>query len=74
LFIDGKPFAVSDGFGTFTTPDLESDKTYSYLLKVEMEQNGTKVVDTKKVILKSGDRITASFIDADKQGASVKLK
>jgi hypothetical protein len=39
-----------------------------------MEQNGTKVVDTKKVILKSGDRITASFIDADKQGASVKLK
>jgi len=74
LFIDGKPFAVSDGFGTFITPELESDKTYSYLLKVEIEQNGTNVVDTKKVILKSGDRITASFIDADKKDASVKLK
>lgn len=74
LFIDDKPFAVSDGFGTFITPELESDKTYSYLLKIETDQNGSKVVDTKKIILKSGDRITASFIDADKQGSTANLK
>jgi uncharacterized protein (TIGR03000 family) len=74
LFIDGKPFAVSDGFGTFVTPELESDKTYSYLLKIEMDHNGTKVVDTKKVVLKAGDRITKSFIDGDKQSSTAKRK
>ncbi len=74
LFIDGKPFAVNDGFGTFTTPELDKAKSYSYILKIEMEQNGTKFVDTRKVILKPGDRITASFIDSDKQGSTAKLK
>jgi len=74
LFVDGKPFPVNNGFGTFTTPELESDKSYSYILKIETNINGTKFVDTKKVILKSGDRVTASFIDADKQDSTAKLK
>jgi hypothetical protein len=39
-----------------------------------MDLNGTKVVDTKKVVLKAGDRITKSFIDGDKQGSTAKRK
>jgi len=74
LFVDGKPFPVIDGFGTFITPELESNKSYSYLLKIEMDQNGSKFVDTRKVFLKSGDRITTSFIDSDKQDSTANLK
>ena len=74
LFIDDKAFSVVDGFGTFVTPELELNKSYSYLLKIEMVQNGSKFVDTRKVFLKSGDRITTSFIDSDKQGSTANLK
>jgi len=74
FFIDGKPFAVNDGFATFTTPDLEAEKTYSYILKTEIEKDGAKTVDTRKVLLKAGDRIAASFIDGDKKDSTAKLK
>lgn len=74
LLIDGKVVSVTGGFGTFVTPELESNKTYSYQLQVEMEKDGVKVVNTKKIILKSGDRISTSFVDTDKEESTVKLK
>ncbi len=74
LFIDGKVTKVEGDFRTFITPDLEPNKTYSYQLQVEFERNGVKIVELKKIILKSGDRISVSFVNTEKKEATVNLK
>jgi uncharacterized protein (TIGR03000 family) len=46
---------------TFNTPVLEPGQTYYYELRAEMVQNGEKVTETKRVLLRAGREVQTSF-------------
>ena len=48
-------------------PVLDAGKTYYYILRAEVVRDGQTVSQDRRVILRAGDRIAASFADMGKE-------
>src|SRR5262245_14070924 len=69
--IEGKkldePAGVKDAVRVFTTPDLESGKTYAYKIEVVIEPNNyTKIFRTREVTFKAGETVSVDVRSEDK--------
>lgn len=61
LYVDGR---LTNGTGEerpFYTPSLQAGQKFYYDLKAELEVNGEKVVETKRVIVQAGDNLRETF-------------
>jgi uncharacterized protein (TIGR03000 family) len=63
LYVDDRAMKSASAHRVFTTPVLDSGKTYYYILRAEVVRDGKTVSQDRRVILRAGDRITASFAD-----------
>jgi uncharacterized protein (TIGR03000 family) len=61
LTANGQATTTTSGRRVFVTPELESGKTYSYLLKMSVDRNGQSVEETKKVLVRAGEESKVSF-------------
>jgi uncharacterized protein (TIGR03000 family) len=61
VYIDGNPMKSTSARRVFTTPKLESGQDYFYTIKVVMEQDGKKMEDSQKVIVRGGEETATSF-------------
>ena len=50
---------------TFNTPALDEGQLYYYMLRAEVARDGKTLTQTKRVIVKAGERIRASFDELD---------
>ena len=48
---------------TFNTPQLASGQAYYYIVRAEMVRDGKTVSASKRVIVKAGQEVKASFND-----------
>jgi uncharacterized protein (TIGR03000 family) len=67
LYVDDHAMKSASAHRVFTTPTLDSGKTYYYILRAEVVRDGKTVSQDRRVILRAGDRITASFADLGKE-------
>jgi uncharacterized protein (TIGR03000 family) len=63
LFIDDQPMKSTTGTRVFNTPTLERDQTYYYELKVEVARDGVTHSETRKVLVRAGERARAVFTE-----------
>ena len=61
LYVDGQLTSSTSENRVFTTPDLQNGLTYFYDLKAEITRDGLTHTENKRVIVRSGDSIRASF-------------
>lgn len=63
LYVDGQPVAGDGKSDTrqFHTPDLPSGKAFYYELRADLVVNGKLETESKKVVVKAGERATQSF-------------
>jgi uncharacterized protein (TIGR03000 family) len=66
LFVDEQRMKTTSSRRVFYTPVLEPDKTYSYLLRAEIVRDGKTRTASKRVIVRPGEEIEASFADLGK--------
>ena len=50
---------------TFTTPPLEEGQLYYYIVRAEVSRDGKTWSDTKRVIVKAGSAVRATFSNLD---------
>ena len=65
LTVDGHEMKTVSGRGVFTTPSLKKGETYYYELSVEVVREGKPVAENRRVIVRAGEEVRASFIDRD---------
>jgi uncharacterized protein (TIGR03000 family) len=70
LFIDDQPMKATSGVRTFQTPQLQSGSTYYYILKVEVVRDSATRSETKRVLIKAGEEVTATFTESSIASAS----
>jgi uncharacterized protein (TIGR03000 family) len=63
LFVNGQPTKSTSDLRTFQTPELEAGETYSYLLRAEVLVDGRSQTQTKRILLRRGEEVRASFDD-----------
>jgi uncharacterized protein (TIGR03000 family) len=63
LFVDDNPIPVNSGRRTFQTPALDRTQTYYYEVRAEVMRDGKPVSETKRVIVRAGEVVQASFKD-----------
>ncbi len=61
LYVDGSPVAGTGATRQFHTPDLAPGGAYFYDLTAEVEVNGKVETEAKRVIVRAGEAVTASF-------------
>lgn len=61
LFVDGAEVAGAGATRQFHTPDLPADGTFFYDLRAEVEVNGAVQTEEKRVVVRAGETLTASF-------------
>jgi uncharacterized protein (TIGR03000 family) len=66
LFVDDQPMKTASSRRVFRTPILEPGQAYYYILRAEIVRDGTTRTATKRVILRPGEEIEASFADLGK--------
>jgi uncharacterized protein (TIGR03000 family) len=71
LFIDDNLMKSSSTQRTFVTPLLRPGQTYFYDLKAELVRDGKTVSQTRRVLLRPGDAIEASFNEMERPAATV---
>lgn len=71
LYVDGVACPLTSEERSFETPKLTAGRTYYYTLKVEVERDGEKVTDGRRVTLKAGDDVVVEFKDLPKVEKSV---
>src|SRR5438876_574441 len=59
LFIDDQPMKSSAATRVFNTPKLEKGQTYYYEVKVEVARDGVMHSETRKVLVRAGERARA---------------
>lgn len=65
LFVDGQLMKTQSGKRTFRTPALEKGQAYFYVLRAEVVREGKVQTQTRRVIVRGGEEITASFRNLD---------
>lgn len=63
LYIDDQLMKTSTGRRVFRTPTLDRGQAYYYILRAEVERDGKRQTATKRVIVRAGEQVTASFTD-----------
>jgi uncharacterized protein (TIGR03000 family) len=61
LFVDGAEVAGAGATRQFHTPDLPAGEAFFYDLRAEVEVNGTVQAEEKRVVVRSGETVAASF-------------
>jgi uncharacterized protein (TIGR03000 family) len=63
LYIDDRAMKTTSDVRTFSTPDLEPGQLYYYEVRAEVVRDGKPVSQTKRVIVRAGATVRASFTD-----------
>jgi uncharacterized protein (TIGR03000 family) len=71
LYIDDNLMKSSSTQRTFITPLLRPGQTYFYDLRADMVRDGKTVSQTRRVLLRPGDAVEASFNEMDRPAATV---
>jgi uncharacterized protein (TIGR03000 family) len=75
LYVDDRPMKTTSKVRTFSTPTLEPGQLYYYELRVEVLREGKPVTETKRVIIKAGEVVRASFPKVEAESvAAVKAR
>lgn len=61
LFIDGKQMKTEGSKRVFRTPTLNATQTYYYEVKTEVVRDGKTYTDSKRLVFRAGQDVTASF-------------
>src|SRR5262249_27739188 len=65
LTVDGYAMRTVAGRGVFTTPALKDGETYYYDLRVEAVRGGKRVAEDRRVLVRAGQEVRATFKDFD---------
>jgi len=65
LYIDDRLMASTSENRTFSTPILEPGQAFYYIVRAEMVRDGKAMTETKRVIIRAGDEVHASFADKE---------
>jgi uncharacterized protein (TIGR03000 family) len=65
LYVDDQPMTGTSARRVFQTPTLEPGRSYHYMLRAELVSGGKTYQETKKITLRSGEEIRASFPNLD---------
>jgi uncharacterized protein (TIGR03000 family) len=63
LFIDDQPTKSTTSTRIFSTPPLERGQQYYYVLRAEVVRDGKTRTDSKRVQVRAGQEVRASFSD-----------
>jgi uncharacterized protein (TIGR03000 family) len=74
LYIDDRAMKTSSDVRTFSTPDLEPGQLYYYEVRAELVRDGKPVTQTKRVIVRAGATVRASFGDLGAEAVSTAKK
>jgi uncharacterized protein (TIGR03000 family) len=61
LYVDDQLMKTGSDRREFKTPVLEAGQTYFYILRAEVTRDGKSFTETKRVTVRAGDEIRASF-------------
>ena len=61
IYFDGVRMSVNSGNRRFTTPPLETGRTYYYTVRAEVVQGGQTITTTERVLVRSGQEAQVSF-------------
>jgi uncharacterized protein (TIGR03000 family) len=61
LFVDGAEVAGAGAARQFHTPDLPAGELFFYDLRAEVEVNGVVQTEEKRVVVRAGEAVAASF-------------
>jgi len=61
LFVDNVACNLTSGTRSFDTPKLEPGRTYSYVLKAEVERDGKMRTDERRVVFQAGKQVAVDF-------------
>jgi uncharacterized protein (TIGR03000 family) len=65
LYVHGVFCPLTSGSRSFDTPKLEPGRRYLYILRTEMERDGRKVTQTRRVVFRAGEDVTVNFEEPD---------
>jgi uncharacterized protein (TIGR03000 family) len=74
LYVDDQLMKTAAERREFNTPVLEKGSTYYYELRVEIVRDGKPVSQTRRILVKAGERIRASFSEESILAAAGKDK
>jgi uncharacterized protein (TIGR03000 family) len=63
LYVDDQPMKTSSTRRVFRTPTLEPGQAYYYMVRAEVVRDGKTLEQTKKVVLRAGEEIRATFTE-----------
>jgi uncharacterized protein (TIGR03000 family) len=63
LTVNGRALVLTSTEQAFTTPELEPDANYSYMVKAEVVRDGQTIAKTRKVMVKAGREVRVDFND-----------
>ena len=70
LFVNDQPTKSTAARRVFQSPRLDPGSKYSYLLRAELQRNGKRYEQTKKVSVRGGQETAASFTESDIMASS----
>jgi len=65
LFVDDQQMKATSATRVFRTPELDPDATYYYVLRAEVIRDGQKQSEEKRILVRAGESVRASFTDLD---------
>src|SRR5262249_19381013 len=63
LYIDNRLMKAKTGQRVFRTPELKNGQVYYYMLRVEVVRNGKKVAETRRGLVRAGQKSEAAFTE-----------
>jgi uncharacterized protein (TIGR03000 family) len=64
LFVEEQPIKGQAATRQFSTPELVVGQTYYYTVRVESTRDGKPVSESRRVLVRAGDMVRESFLDA----------
>jgi uncharacterized protein (TIGR03000 family) len=65
LYVDDHLMKSTTEKRVFTTPQLRRGQTYYYILRAEVTRDGKPISESRRVTLRAGQSVRASFHDMD---------
>jgi uncharacterized protein (TIGR03000 family) len=70
LYIHDRPMETSGARRSFLTPPLKPGETYYYVLRADITHEGKVQSETKRILIRAGDTVQASFAELDNARAA----
>src|SRR5262249_45141643 len=70
LYVDDHLMKSTASRRSFVTPELQPGQTYYYVLRAEVDLDGKTVSETKRVTVRAGQQIQASFGDLETESTA----